>query len=281
MPSEIPQDVIDLIIGELDGDSDALKQCATVASSFLHPSRRRLFSSIHFHNQGQAGRLHELLTSVPGISLYVYELRFWWDSWEEDNNHSAWLRNDRTIAKVLKMLPGLRALTWGWGLSRLDWETDLSNELRSALVDLFQAPNLRVVTITNVERLPWSILSAFTHVKKLNLLYVEFEGPSAFPASPTFALPQLEALVCTLCQTGRDVQLFTPTSSTFPNLSYLSIWSVLGDHDAEFNQRIIQSSGGSIEHLTWTLWGKSIFILLYTSSFYVKSDIVNQVQRST
>jgi hypothetical protein len=47
-----------------------------------------------------------------------------------------------TLAGVLdlRMLPGLRVLTWGMKNSwRLKWDDDFSNEVRSAFLDLFRA----------------------------------------------------------------------------------------------------------------------------------------------
>jgi hypothetical protein len=254
---EIPQDIIDNIIGELTGDSDSetLKRCATVSRSFLHASRRSLFAAIRFHTQGQTERLHELLTSVPEISLYIHELSFAIYMPKGVRDPKAWVRNDKTLAGVLRMLPNLHVLSWGMKNSwRLKWDDDFSNELRSAILDLFRSPSLATVNISNIEYLPLSIFSAFTHVKKLSLLYIKLKGTSAlFP----FQLSQLEVLIIAVQITREDAELFTPTSSSFPNLSFLSANSG-SDGNSLFNKRIIQSSTRSIERLIWNLWGQCI-----------------------
>jgi hypothetical protein len=257
LSSEIPQDIIDNIIGELTGDSDTLKRCATVSRSFLHPSQRNLFAAIRLCSQGQTERLQNLLISVPEISLYIHELSFTINKPKGVHDPGeAWVRNDKTLAGVLRrILPGLRVLSWGMTDSwRLKWDDDYSNELRSALLDLFRSPSLATVTITNLKYLPLSVFSAFTHVKKLHLLDVRLKGTSVLPP---FQLKKLEVLLLAVQIRIEDAKFFTPTSSSFPNLSFLSI-SCRQIGNSLFNQRIIQSSTRSIERLTWNLYGHCI-----------------------
>jgi hypothetical protein len=248
LSSEIPQDIIDTIIGELTGDSDTLKRCATVSRSFLHPSRRNLFAAIHLRTSGETERLHDLLILVPEILLYIHELRFAINKPKGVHDPEAWVRNDKTLAGVLRILPGLRVLSWGMTDSwRLKWDDDYSNELRSALLDLFRSPSLATVTITNLKYLPLSVFSAFTHVKKLTLDDVELKGTSVLPP---FQLTQLEVLLLAVEISIEDAEFFTPTSSSFPNLSFLSTRSQ-SVGEPLFNQQIIQSSTRSIERLVW------------------------------
>jgi hypothetical protein len=258
--SEIPEDIIDNIIDELTGDSDSdtLKRCATVSRSFLHPSRRNLFAAISFHTQGQTERLHDLLESVPEISLYIHELSFPFYKPKGVHDPQAWLRKDKTLASILRMLPRPRVLSWGKKRTKLQWDDDFSYALQSALLDLFRSPNLADVTIINLKYLPLSVFSAFTHVKKLRLLDVRLKGTSALPP---FQLTQLKVLIMSVRIDEKDAEFFTPTSSSFPNLSFLSINSE-SNANSLFNKRIIKSSTSSIERLIWNLWGQCIIFAI-------------------
>jgi hypothetical protein len=265
LSSEIPQDIINNIISELTGDSNTLKCCATVSRSFLHPSRRTLFAAIHLCTQGQTEQLHGLLTSVPEISLYIRELSFAYKPNDVPcprHELEAWLKMDRNLASVFrKLVPGLRVLSWGVmdGWSVLQWDDDLSNELQSALLDIFRSPSLTTITISNLECLPLSVFNGFTHVKKLTFDHVELKGTSALPP---FQLTQLEVLIVAVQISQEDVEFFIPTSSSFPNLSFLLIDSGPGGISL-FNQRIIKSSTKSIESLIWNLGGQCIIFLQF------------------
>jgi hypothetical protein len=271
---EIPQDIIDNIIGELsgDGDSDTLKCCATVSRSFLHQSRRSLFAAISFHTQRQTEQLHDILTKAPEISLYIHELSFaiFWVS-GASGPPKAWLRRDKTLASVLRMLPRLRVLSWGESHNTvLQWDDDFSYALQSALLDLFRSPNLADVTIINQQYLPLSVFSAFTHVKKLRLLDVRLKGTSVFPP---FQLTQLEVLIMSVQIDEEDAKLFTPTSSSFPKLSFLSINSE-ADGLSLFNKRIIESSTRSIGQLIWNFWSQCIIFLPFPVSCNTHPELV-------
>ena len=146
-------------------------------------------------------------------------------------------------------------------LGVLRWDHNFSNELRSAFLDLFRSPSLATVTITHLD-LPLSVLSAFTHVKKLTLLHVNFRGTSSLPP---FQLAQLEILIIYAHITLEDAKFFTPTSSSFPNLSFLSINSQ-SEGTTLFGKRILQSSTRSIEQLIWNHCSKSIILLPFTVS---------------
>jgi hypothetical protein len=206
------------------------------------------------------------LTSVPEISLYIHELSFANCKLKGVRLTKRWLKTDKTLASVLRMLPRLRVLSWGEKhTSALLWDDDFSKELRSALLDLFQSPSLATVTITNHKYFPLSVFSAFTHVKKLRLLDVHLEGTSALPP---FQLTQLEALTISVRIDEGYAKFFTPTSSSFPKLSFLSIYSETDGISSSslFNKRIIESSTRSIEQLIWNLHGQSTILLLFPVS---------------
>jgi hypothetical protein len=258
---EIPQDIIDNIMGELswDSDSDTLKRCATVSRSFLQPSQRRIFAAISWEDRWDTERLHDILTKAPQISLYIHELSF------AITHYKRWLRkNSKILGDILRMLPCLRVLTWGKKHATvLEWDDDFSHGLQSALLDHFRSPILTDVTIINHKYLPLSVFTAFTHVKKLRLLDVRLKGTSALPP---FQFTQLEVLIMSVRIDKEDAEFFTPTSSSFPKLSFLSIYSET-DGLSLFNKRIIESSRRSIEQLIWNIWKQCIIFLPFPVSY--------------
>lgn len=257
LSSQIPQDIIDIIIDELKDDDHTLKSCATVSHSFLQPSRRNLFYAIYIrdvHTLAQMKRLRDILSAESGISLFVRELNVVvCDDDADEESFVSWLANDEALADVLRMVPRLQSLSWRVEScsTLLDWEHGLSDALRSALVDLFQSPCLSTVRIFNIHHFPLSVIGAFTHVKKLILELIYFKEHSA-PHSP---LAQLEVLHL---HVGFDLwrdprsECFIPTSSTFPNLRCLSIGSGYS-RITTFVQRIITSTT-SIERVQWSFY---------------------------
>jgi hypothetical protein len=237
--TQIPEDIIDIIIDKLAYDTNTLKRCSTVSRSFFQPSRRNLFRSISLYDLRKTKRFHRLLTSTPEISLHIHELTV--TAFSDDR-----LVEDKDLVSVLGMVPRLRWLTFGGsGPSYLDWEF-LSNHLQSALVDIFHSPCLTSVNISRIFGLPLSILSTFTNVKKLTLFKVRFRASSSVPA---FALTRLEVLDLDISVDPEDLKYFNLTSSTFPNLRLLSIGPGFGEVD--LTRLIIASSAKSIEWVNW------------------------------
>jgi len=69
---EIPQDIIDHVIAAVGHDEHLLKQCALVSSSFLRPSRKKLFSQIILSGWDETSqRLHQVLIQNPVIWTFV------------------------------------------------------------------------------------------------------------------------------------------------------------------------------------------------------------------
>ena len=245
---DIPQDIIDTILDELAHDTNlnALKHCSTVSRSFFWSCCRHLFRSITIDNLKQLKGFNRLLTSKPEISFHIRRLSV-------TRPARPTRVDDEDLAMVLRMVPRLRWLTWGgqfdsWEL-QVNW-LHLSSNLQSALADLFQSPGLSTVNLSNLHFLPASILSTFTHVKRLTFLNVNF----TWSDTPTFALTQLEALSLHIYtpphhDTDGDKRL-TLTKSTFPNLHHLSIKSCSSDV-LQFIQQIIISSAQSIERVYW------------------------------
>jgi len=129
-----------------------------------------------------------------------------------------------------------------------------SDDLKSALIDLFQSLTLNTVEISHIVNLPISILSALTHVKRLKLIVVMLSVPSFNLA---WVLPEIEALDLTIDiqpLQDSDWTSLSQISFSFPNLRHLSIWCH-NEHLCTFMQQVITASARSIRHVTW-VWGR-------------------------
>jgi hypothetical protein len=282
LASQIPQEIIDNIIDELPDDHLTLKSCATVSHSFLQPSRRNLFSIVHLsRGPKQIKRLHDLLTTVSDISLFIRELNIAVVDIEADKEIDfTWLKEDEILARVLGMVPRLQSLSWRTATYQcLSWEFDLSDKLRAALMDLFQSCNLATARISHLDCFPLSVLGAFTHSKKLSFSDVSFSsrGKSASHS----ALPQLEVLHLDIIVDSEylnaDAECFTPTSSTFPNLCCLSIESGYGNNAPFPQAQHIIASARSIERVRWCFshlpWRTSLTVIACVTMLIIKSSL--------
>ena len=170
--SSVPQEIIDIIVGELHGDSDTLKQCALVSRSFLAPCRMELFSvvhleSFHYYSTGlQFGRLYDALTSTPEISYCIRELCL--------KDLPMYGKMAVKFVLFLEGLPRLRLFCHRPVLGT-DWRT-LTPEVQSALLSVFKAPTLRAIMLSRVRNLPVAIFRSFARLERLALGYVLFDG---------------------------------------------------------------------------------------------------------
>ena len=78
----IPQDIIDSIIKVVGYDRHLLKTCALVSSSFLFPSRKRLFSTIfiNLEHAKACQSLLQVLVDNPTIQSFVRRITIDWGS---------------------------------------------------------------------------------------------------------------------------------------------------------------------------------------------------------
>ena len=250
--AQIPQEIIDNIADELWDDADALDSCAIVCRSFLIPSRRNLFSDIYLNSVERLERLHRLLVSKPDLANYIRELTFV-ASFVSAEDKYLWLsslRDGRTLPGILRLIRRLQILSWGigtsvpWGATTIVSWGDFSPELQIALLDILRSPSLRSIELSNLYRLPISIIN-FPHVRKLFLTRVGFEDPvEPLPVTNgPHTLSKLEFLELRGAF-GMQPQVVASIS----NLRYLLIQS--SDETAgAFIQQIIHSSSRSLEQI--------------------------------
>lgn len=239
MPA-IPQDIIDSIIDELRGDDATLKQCMTVSRAFHLPSRRNLFFVIRLDTCITIRQLHHLLASTPHIASDIRELEIT-VSWRNGNLSAA--TSQTTLSDIFGMVPTLKRLWLGPGKSGplVGWD-DLSLELQSVLVKLFESPSL-ITAICVSDDFPLSILHAAASVKSLRIF-------DSFPHNndqKQITLPHLEVLgIMRLYMTAPIV-----AGLSVPNLRRLLLLEHDDEQDVGLVQRVIDSSAGSLEYIWW------------------------------
>ncbi|KAJ7289560.1 hypothetical protein C8J57DRAFT_433118 [Mycena rebaudengoi] len=126
--SELPQELIDAIIGQVDNET-SLKSCSIAARHFVSPSQQAIFRSLA-PSRDQCEALQARLVASPHLAPYIQELAIFFP--REDGEK-------RAVLFILHSLPNLRTLDFG---SRL-W----SQQVIEALETLIAQPSLRHLTI--------------------------------------------------------------------------------------------------------------------------------------
>jgi hypothetical protein len=187
----IPQDVIDSIVDMLHGDPDTLKNCAMTSHSFLIPSRKHLFYSVHLYSVLLSQKLHHLLCIHPEISHCIKELCIT----QNDPTYS-WLVTDKALPCILDMLDHLQSLSLGMITSGLIMWSWFSRELHSALKSRFQSSSLLDLKIIQCCDVPVSMITSFINLRRLILIMVHFDDDIGEQATlDTISFPsRLQAL---------------------------------------------------------------------------------------
>ncbi|KAJ7506982.1 hypothetical protein B0H11DRAFT_1969705 [Mycena galericulata] len=180
----IPQELVDLIVDNLQGDVPTLKSCSlappTPGSSDASPSQR----------------FHTILSSSPHLAPYVKELHivlvgsetsFDYNSDGEYlvERHVPWVMSGRTLSLVLPLL-NLKRISlvenapgeWNaFGDFSMNWNK-LGRTLKAALVAVFSSPTLESVHLRGIViDSPFRLLSLFseaTSLKEMSISRVYF-----------------------------------------------------------------------------------------------------------
>src|SRR5258705_1770945 len=132
-----PQDIIDSIIAVVDDDDDhrLLKICALVSSSFLLPSRKRIFSSISLRTVQDSQRLHQFLVANPVVLSSVKNIAI----------HYGW----RLKASPLSILHLPFCCLKSFSIRNSYWN-DFSSELKDAISNIIHSPTLKPSTFSDL-----------------------------------------------------------------------------------------------------------------------------------
>ncbi|KIL56631.1 hypothetical protein M378DRAFT_172518 [Amanita muscaria Koide BX008] len=170
----IPQDIINNIIEAVGDDSLLLKNCALVSSSFLLPSRKRLFSQIYLRNDQACQRLYQFLAEDPVIQSFVRSIAI---TYRTSKSH---LQLNRTsLIAILRLtfccLESL-SIDIKIGMHPSNWN-DFSSELKDALSTIIHSPTLKTLYLTEVS-VPIMLFHGI-HLTKLvlhSLLFNDLDG---------------------------------------------------------------------------------------------------------
>ena len=163
----IPQDIIDNVIEAVGNDSRLLETCALVSSSFLLPSRKRLFSEISLRNDQACQRLHQFLVENPVVQSFVRSITISRD-WHYNPSESH--LNGTSLIAILR-LPFCRLENFSINIWRrrdlLNWN-DFSSELKEALSAIIHSPTLKVLNLHRAN-VPIMLFQGI-HLTKLKLI---------------------------------------------------------------------------------------------------------------
>jgi hypothetical protein len=240
------QELIDVILDELSSDGATLKQCSTVSRSFHLSSRRHLFCFIELNTIQMVIRLHRLLISSPDIVSNIHKLEVGLSHYQgnTDENGSLvgvkdWFRSSTLLANVLEILPCVQTLVWR---SSFNWD-EVSSELQSALVKLFQSPSITTIDISYVIGLPLSAFHIVSPVKKLELYSTQLRGGDRIQIN----LSHLEVLMIN----EKDLHLEEEVQLIAPNLHRISLMEDDDEEPHAFAQHAMNASGSSLQRLWW------------------------------
>ena len=192
----IPQDIIDSIIAAIQVDcydesrSSLLKTCALVSSSFLLPSRKRLFSKIHlgvgFGDDQHFWRLHAFLVRNPVAQTFVRSISISLD-W-------GFSKSLKSLVAILRLsFCCLESLSIHFWCRYFNWN-DFSSELKDALSTVIHSPTLKTLYFGGV-KIPIGLLQG--HLTKLVLSSI---SPLFDLDSKQSRLPALTASLVDHCQ---------------------------------------------------------------------------------
>jgi hypothetical protein len=178
---EIPQDIIDSIIAEVGDDTDLLKQCSLVSSSFLLPSRKHLFSRITLRSEQTCHGIYLILTQNPVIQSFVRAINLTGDIPNRGFRNYTWM-DSASLSAILR-LPfccleyfSINVSPEHWIVEPLNWNC-VSSELKDAISNIIHSSNLKTLSLEGVAQLPITFFLDIVRLKTLELYSV---SPSGF-----------------------------------------------------------------------------------------------------
>ena len=246
-----PSDLVHCIVDYLEGDQDALSNCALVAWGFLHPSRKYIFGHVVLkaspEDRRPATRLLNLLSMAPHLTSYITSLRIVVAITNANIGQAGWIFDDDALPLVLAGLQHLREVSVESTTSPIKW-AKLPTHLQDAFYELFTRSQLSKLSLIQVENFPIKVLRRCAnlkhHVLRCVSLLVEETGPLDL-------LPDFGASLCL-----ENLEMFE-SRDTFFNLN---AWLR--------NPEMAGMNISSLKHLSLAIHGRSI---RYTEDMFVMS----------
>ena len=182
---DIPQDIIDSVIAAVGNDTNLLKQCTLVSSSFLRPSRKQLFSRITLKSDQTSRAIHQFLVQNPIIQSFVRSITLSDNDGESfgayDPKFPEWM-NGKSLLAILRLpfccLECFTILIRRNTSIRISWDwNSFSTELKDALSNIIHSSTLKTLTLTGIPKMP---ITFFLHIAHLTTLELRVCSPIEF-----------------------------------------------------------------------------------------------------
>ena len=201
---ELPQDIIDNVIAAGGDDMDLLKQCSLVSSSFLHTSRKHLFSRISIGSDETCQGIHQFLIQNPVVQTFVKAITLT-ESMPNWRMTPEWL-NGTSLLAILRLpfcclecfsivlleddeQPMTFFLSEDVPPEYWDWN-DFSSEMKDALSNIILSSTLKTIRLDGVVNVPTTF---FLHVTHLTTLELHSLAPNCFYDENSSTLPVTRA----------------------------------------------------------------------------------------
>ena len=182
---ELPQDIIDNVIAAGSDDTDLLKQCSLVSSSFLHTSRKHLFSRITIGSYETCQGIHQFLIQNPVVQTFVRAITLtesmpYWPGgisppWLNGTSLLAILRLPfrclECFSIVLREYDDILMSLWLFEdapAGYWDWN-DFSSEMKDALSNIILSSTLKTICLDGIVNVPTTFFLHITHLTTLEL----------------------------------------------------------------------------------------------------------------
>ena len=174
---EIPLDIIDSVIAAVGNDTRVLKQCALVSSSFLHSSRKQLFSRITLRSGQNCQKIHQIFLQNPVIQSFVRTITLTeyriigkpkFPNWINGTSLLAILRLPFCRLECFSICAGRYWNFNGHRYSSCDWNS-FSSALKDALSNIIHSSTPKTLSLEGVTNVPTTLFLDL-HLTTLKLL---------------------------------------------------------------------------------------------------------------
>jgi hypothetical protein len=276
--TNLPQELVDVIVHNLREDIPSLKSCSLAARAFVVSAQIHIFKRIEImpptdplSSSNSCQKLYKLLTLSPHLARLVDELcivlvgpetSFEYDSDGQylEDRHVTWImRERRTLALVLPLLDLKRIslvedspLDWNsYGEFSMKWN-ELGRHLKAALSKAFSSPRLESVQLRGIVlESPRQLLALFSDAMALTELSLSrvyytqrWDQRDPWPESQPWH-PRLQSLLASdisgdpICR-----QLISPRID-LTGITSLTIATEANDS----REPIIRAANSTVEHL--------------------------------
>ena len=240
MELEIPQEIVDRILDELQDDIPTLKICSLVSRSFLPTCRRHIYSTLDLmysnpaKHSGKIKFAEDILSRNPDIAPLIHHFK-------------VTITRDFPIS-ILTQLSRLRSLT----IQRGGFQSTPA-DLESTIFTIFQSNLLVSITVADTFDIPISIFCACPQLKVLRLHNVtDIAKRNILPSLSDAKNGQLIHLDLTGSSTVIPwlIQCLHNSESAL-RIDHLRFFdsSVHHDDEIDYCQQVINLSAATIERL--------------------------------